>query len=161
MENLTSSNVRCSPISTAVGDADVESSSVAATASAAVAAKNQASYVYKCMENHKRRRGSLSIDAEDLDFLGSHVHGLRPFWGDHRPWCVDHLEYVSRVLMRILGSLTHKHDVYFKLRSRHASGLSCLILIILQLSGIYERHPDITSIDHFQIDTARKDLCYV
>ncbi|KAL6546646.1 hypothetical protein OROMI_022367 [Orobanche minor] len=36
--------------------------------------------------NYKRKGGSLSIDDEDLDFLVSHVHGLRPFWGDHRPW---------------------------------------------------------------------------
>ncbi|KAL6493076.1 hypothetical protein OROGR_032835 [Orobanche gracilis] len=36
--------------------------------------------------NYKRRGGSLSIDGDDLDFLVSHVHGLRPFWGNHRPW---------------------------------------------------------------------------
>ncbi|KAL6536681.1 hypothetical protein OROMI_026262 [Orobanche minor] len=35
--------------------------------------------------NYKRKEGSLSIDDEDLDFLVSHIHGLRPFWGDHRP----------------------------------------------------------------------------
>ncbi|KAL6585054.1 hypothetical protein OROMI_004343 [Orobanche minor] len=36
--------------------------------------------------NSKRKGDPLSIDDEDLDFLVSHVHGLRPFWGDHRPW---------------------------------------------------------------------------
>ncbi|KAL6572478.1 hypothetical protein OROMI_013436 [Orobanche minor] len=36
--------------------------------------------------NSKRKGGPLSVDDEDLDFLVSHIHGLRPFWGDHRPW---------------------------------------------------------------------------
>ncbi|KAL6516499.1 hypothetical protein OROGR_019804 [Orobanche gracilis] len=54
--------------------------------------------------NRKRRKGSSIIDSDDLAFLVSHVHGLRPFWGDHR---VDHLEYVSRVLVRTLGSSPH------------------------------------------------------
>ncbi|KAL6555018.1 hypothetical protein OROGR_006276 [Orobanche gracilis] len=60
--------------------------------------------------NRKRRRGSSMIDSDDLAFLISHVHGLRPFWGNHRPWWelhVDHLEYVSRVLVRTLGSSPH------------------------------------------------------
>ncbi|KAL6556216.1 hypothetical protein OROGR_005504 [Orobanche gracilis] len=60
--------------------------------------------------NRKRRKGSSMIDSDDLAFLVSHVHGLRPFWDDHRPWWelrVDHLEYVSRVLVRTLGSSPH------------------------------------------------------
>ncbi|KAL6536957.1 hypothetical protein OROHE_012541 [Orobanche hederae] len=52
--------------------------------------------------NSKRKGGQLSIDDEDLNFLVSHIHGLRPFWVDHRP-CVDHLEYVPRVLVRTLA----------------------------------------------------------
>ncbi|KAL6555323.1 hypothetical protein OROGR_006581 [Orobanche gracilis] len=36
--------------------------------------------------NRKRRKGSSMIDSDDLTFLVNHVHGLRPFWGDHRPW---------------------------------------------------------------------------
>ncbi|KAL6496614.1 hypothetical protein OROGR_029872 [Orobanche gracilis] len=58
--------------------------------------------------NYKRNGGSLIIDADDLDFLVSHVHDLRPFWvyflNNPR---VDHLEYVSIVLVRTLGSSLH------------------------------------------------------
>ncbi|KAL6518606.1 hypothetical protein OROGR_019108 [Orobanche gracilis] len=36
--------------------------------------------------NRKSRKGSSMIDSDDLAFLVSHVHGLRPFWDDHRPW---------------------------------------------------------------------------
>ncbi|KAL6552726.1 hypothetical protein OROHE_008090 [Orobanche hederae] len=117
-------------------------------------------------------RRFIEIDDEDLDFLLSHVHGLRPFWGDHRPWwelCVDHLEYIFRVLVRTLGcciiiihdSLVQEHDAYGKLRSRQASGISRLIPTILQRSEFYKRRPDITPINQFRVATARKDLCYV
>ncbi|KAL6541852.1 hypothetical protein OROGR_011338 [Orobanche gracilis] len=36
--------------------------------------------------NRKRRKGPSMIDSDDLAFLVSHVHGLKPFWGNYRPW---------------------------------------------------------------------------
>ncbi|KAL6554984.1 hypothetical protein OROGR_006242 [Orobanche gracilis] len=36
--------------------------------------------------NNRKRRGSSMIDSDDLAFLINHVHGLGPFWGNHRPW---------------------------------------------------------------------------
>ncbi|KAL6562411.1 hypothetical protein OROGR_003418 [Orobanche gracilis] len=60
--------------------------------------------------NRKRRKGSSMIDSDDLTFLVNHVHGLIPFWGDHRPWWelrVDHLESVSRVLVRTVTPPRH------------------------------------------------------
>ncbi|KAL6570968.1 hypothetical protein OROGR_000518 [Orobanche gracilis] len=71
--------------------------------------------------NRKRRKGSSMIDNDDLTFLVNHVHGLRPFWGDHRPWWelrVDHLEYVSRVLVRTLGSSPHSFRGQYHLHAR-------------------------------------------
>ncbi|KAL6570967.1 hypothetical protein OROGR_000517 [Orobanche gracilis] len=71
--------------------------------------------------NRKRRKGSSMIDNDDLTFLVNHVHGLRPFWGDHRPrWelRVDHLEYVSRVLVRTLGSSPHSFRGQYHLHAR-------------------------------------------
>ncbi|KAL6495784.1 hypothetical protein OROGR_030347 [Orobanche gracilis] len=71
--------------------------------------------------NRKRGKGSSMIDSDDLAFLVNHVHGLRPFWGDHRPWwelCVDHLEYVSRVLVRTLGSYPHSFRREYHLHAR-------------------------------------------
>ncbi|KAL6566378.1 hypothetical protein OROGR_001993 [Orobanche gracilis] len=71
--------------------------------------------------NRKRRKGSSMIDSDDLTFLVNHVHGLRPFWGDHRPWWelrVDHLEYVSRVLVRTLGSSPHSFRGQYHLHAR-------------------------------------------
>ncbi|KAL6546063.1 hypothetical protein OROGR_009937 [Orobanche gracilis] len=71
--------------------------------------------------NRKRRKGSSMIDSDDLTFLVNHVHGLRPFWGDHRPWWelrVDHLEYVSRVLVRTLGSSSHSFRGQYHLHAR-------------------------------------------
>ncbi|KAL6499981.1 hypothetical protein OROGR_027891 [Orobanche gracilis] len=71
--------------------------------------------------NRKRRKGSSMIDSDDLTFLVNHVHGLRPFWGDHRPWWelhVDHLEYVPRVLVRTLGSSPHSFRGQYHLHAR-------------------------------------------
>ncbi|KAL6523371.1 hypothetical protein OROGR_016974 [Orobanche gracilis] len=104
-----------------------------------------------------RRKGSSMIDSDDLAFLVSHVHGLRPFWGDHRPWWelrVDHLEYVSNsssghwVLPRIHleesvicmhDSLAQGQKAWLKLRDRQSMRLSRLIPIILREAGFYER----------------------
>ncbi|KAL6498248.1 hypothetical protein OROGR_028645 [Orobanche gracilis] len=130
--------------------------------------------------NRKRRKGSSMIDSDDLTFLVNHVHDLRPFWGDHRPWWklrVDHLEYVSRVLVRTLGYSPHSfrgqyhlHARFFgeggtkdmvDLRGRQSTGLSRLIPIILREAGFYERRLDITPVESFRVVAAIKDEHYI
>ncbi|KAL6492653.1 hypothetical protein OROGR_033222 [Orobanche gracilis] len=130
--------------------------------------------------NRKRRKGSSMIDSDDLTFLVNHVHGLRPFWGDHRPWWelrVDHMEYVSRVLVRTLGSSPHsfrgkyhlharffakeEQKTWLNLRGRQATGLSRLIPIVLREAGFYERRLDITPVDSFRVVAAIKDEHYI
>ncbi|KAL6586345.1 hypothetical protein OROMI_001333 [Orobanche minor] len=119
--------------------------------------------------NSNRRGGSLRIDDDDLDFLLSHIHGLRPFLGDHRPWwelckvltiwntssessCGHWVVLCIRLeegIIIIHDSLVQEHDAYWKLRSRQASGISCLIPTILHRSEFYKRRPDITPINQF------------
>ncbi|KAL6542794.1 hypothetical protein OROHE_010314 [Orobanche hederae] len=131
--------------------------------------------------NSKRKEGPLSIDDEDLDFLVSHIHGLRPFWGDHRPWwelrevltiwntspessCGHWLVLRIRLEEGIIimhDSLAQEEDAYLKLRSHQSFGISFLIPTILQCSGFYERHLDITPVPQFRVAIAKKDLCYV
>ncbi|KAL6575063.1 hypothetical protein OROMI_012348 [Orobanche minor] len=131
--------------------------------------------------NSKRKGGPLSIDDEDLDFLVSHIHGLRPFWGDHRPWwelrevltiwntspessCGHWLVLRIRLEEGIIimhDSLAQEEDAYLKLRSHQSLGISFLIPTILQRSGFYERRLDITPAPHFRVTIAKTDLCYV
>ncbi|KAL6561494.1 hypothetical protein OROMI_017095 [Orobanche minor] len=131
--------------------------------------------------NSKRKGGPLSIDDEDLDFLVSHIHDLRPFWGDHRPWwelrevvtiwntspessCGHWLILRIRLEEGIIimhDSLAQEEDAYLKLRSQQSLGLSFLIPTILQRSGFYEHRLDITPVHQFRVDVAKKDLCYV
>ncbi|KAL6545388.1 hypothetical protein OROGR_009262 [Orobanche gracilis] len=122
--------------------------------------------------NRKRRKGSSMIDSDDLAFLVSHVHGLRPFWGDHRPWW--ELREVSSfghwVLLRIHleesvicmhDSLAQEQKAWLKLRDRQSTGLSRLIPIILWEAGFYERRLDITPVESFRVVIAKKDECYI
>ncbi|KAL6504253.1 hypothetical protein OROGR_026176 [Orobanche gracilis] len=110
--------------------------------------------------NRKRRKGSSMIDSDDLTFLVNHVHGLRPFWGDHRPWWelrVDHLEYVSRVLVRTLGSSPHSFRGQYHLHARFfgeggTKGME---------AGFYERRLDITPVESFRVVAAIKDENYI
>ncbi|KAL6504824.1 hypothetical protein OROHE_023582 [Orobanche hederae] len=94
--------------------------------------------------NSKRKGGPLSIDDEDLDFLVSHIHGLRPFWGDHRSWLEEGI-----IIMH--DSLAQEEDAYLKLRSQQSLGISFLIPTILQRSGFYERRLDITLVLSFEL----------
>ncbi|KAL6550132.1 hypothetical protein OROMI_020620 [Orobanche minor] len=105
----------------------------------------------------KRKGGPLGIDDEDLDFLVIHIHGLRPFWGDHRPWW----ELREEGIIIMHNSLAQEEDAYLKLRSQQSLGISYLIPTILQCSGFYERRLDITPVHQFRVAIAKKDLCYV
>ncbi|KAL6581135.1 hypothetical protein OROMI_007058 [Orobanche minor] len=131
--------------------------------------------------NSQRKGGPLSIDDEDLDFLVSHIHGLRPFWGDHRPWwelrevltiwntspessCGHWLVLRIRLEEGIIimhDSLAHEEDAYLKLRSQQSLAIIFLIPTIIQRSVFYERRLDITPVPQFRVAIAKKDLCYV
>ncbi|KAL6516630.1 hypothetical protein OROGR_019935 [Orobanche gracilis] len=131
--------------------------------------------------NRKRRKGSSMIDSDDLAFLVSHVHGLRPFWGDHRPWwelrevlTIWNTSPESSsghwVLLRIHleesvicmhDSLAQEQKAWLKLRGRQSTGLSRLIPIILREAGFYERRLDITPVESFKVVVAKKDECYI
>ncbi|KAL6510900.1 hypothetical protein OROGR_022024 [Orobanche gracilis] len=131
--------------------------------------------------NRKRRKGSSIIDSDDLAFLVSHVHGLRPFWGDHRPWwelrevlTIWNTSPESSsghwVLLRIHleesvicmhDSLAQEQKAWLKLRDRQSTGLSHLIPIILREAGFYERRLDITPVESFRVVVAKKDECYI
>ncbi|KAL6536778.1 hypothetical protein OROMI_026359 [Orobanche minor] len=132
--------------------------------------------------NYKRKGGSLSIDDEDLDFLVSHVHGLRPFWGDHRPWwelrevltiwntspesscghwLVLRIRLEEGIIIMHDSLAQEEEDAYLKLRSHQSLGISFLIPTILQHSGFYERRLDITPVPQFRVAIAKKNLCYV
>ncbi|KAL6542501.1 hypothetical protein OROMI_024103 [Orobanche minor] len=138
----------------------------------------------KCINvwnNSKRKGGPLSIDDEDLDFLVSHIHGLRPFWGDHSPWwelrevltiwntspessCGYWLVLRIRLEECIIimhDSLAQEEDAYLKLRSQQSLGINFLIPTILQRSGFYEGRLDITPVPQFRVAIAKKDLCSV
>ncbi|KAL6555011.1 hypothetical protein OROGR_006269 [Orobanche gracilis] len=131
--------------------------------------------------NRKRRKSSSMIDSDDLAFLVSHVHGLRPFWGDHRPWwelrevlTIWNTSPESSsghwVLLRIHleesvicmhDSLAQEQKAWLKLRGRQSTGLSHLIPIILRGAGFYERRLDITPVESFRVVIAKKDECYI
>ncbi|KAL6538691.1 hypothetical protein OROGR_012679 [Orobanche gracilis] len=132
--------------------------------------------------NRKRRKGSSMIDSDDLTFLVNHVHGLRPFWGDHRPWwelrevlTIWNTSPESSsghwVLLRIHleESIICMHDslakeeqkTWLNLRGRQATGLSRLIPIVLREAGFYERRLDITPVDSFRVVAAIKDEHYI
>ncbi|KAL6534961.1 hypothetical protein OROGR_013636 [Orobanche gracilis] len=132
--------------------------------------------------NRKRRKGSSMIDSDDLTFLVNHVHGLRPFWGDHRPWwelrevlTIWNTSPKSSsghwVLLRIHleESIICMHDslakeeqkTWLNLRGRQATGLSRLIPIVLREAGFYERRLDITPVDSFRVVAAIKDEHYI
>ncbi|KAL6544069.1 hypothetical protein OROGR_010566 [Orobanche gracilis] len=131
--------------------------------------------------NRKRIKGSSMIDSDDLAFLVSHVHGLRPFWGDHRPWwelCEALTIWNTSpesssghwVLLRIHlkesiicmhDSLAQEQKAWLKLRDRQSTGLSRLIPIILREAGFYERRLDITPVDCFRVVIAKKNECYI
>ncbi|KAL6581137.1 hypothetical protein OROMI_007060 [Orobanche minor] len=142
------------------------------------------SFLATCINvwNNSQRKGDpLSIDDEDLDFLVSHIHGLRPFWGDYRPWwelrevltiwntspessCGHWLVLRIRLEEGIIimhDSLAHEEDAYLKLRSQQSLAIIFLIPTILQRSGFYERRLDITPVPQFRVAIAKKDLCYV
>ncbi|KAL6561068.1 hypothetical protein OROGR_003788 [Orobanche gracilis] len=126
--------------------------------------------------NRKSRKGSSMIDSDDLAFLVSHVHGLRPFWGDHRPWwelrevlTIWNTSPESSsghwVLLRIHleesvicmhDSLAQEQKAWLKLRGRQSTGLSRLIPIILREAGFYERRLDITPVESFRVVVAKK-----
>ncbi|KAL6568950.1 hypothetical protein OROGR_000675 [Orobanche gracilis] len=112
--------------------------------------------------NRKRRKGSSMIDSDDLAFLVSHVHGLRPFWGYHRPWwelCVDHLEYVSRVLVRTLGSSPHSFRGEYHLHAR-LFGVGTKGMVEVKRSTVN----GIISFDSYHstgVVIAQKDECYI
>ncbi|KAL6497825.1 hypothetical protein OROHE_026852 [Orobanche hederae] len=111
------------------------------------------------------------------EFLGYiHIHGVRPFWGDHHPWwelrkvltiwnmtpessCGHWL--VLRIRLEEGIIIMHEEDAYLKLRSQQSLGISFLIPTILQRSGFYERRLDIIPIPQFRVAIAKKDLCYV
>ncbi|KAL6509593.1 hypothetical protein OROGR_022903 [Orobanche gracilis] len=131
--------------------------------------------------NRMSRKGSSMIDSDDLAFLVSHIHGLRPFWGDHRTW--RELREVLTiwntspesssghwVLLRIHleesvicmhDSLAQEQKAWLKLRGRQSTGLSRLIPIILREAGFYERRLDITPVESFRVVVAKKDECYI
>ncbi|KAL6503933.1 hypothetical protein OROGR_025856 [Orobanche gracilis] len=132
--------------------------------------------------NRKRRKGSSMIDSDDLTFLVNHVHGLRPFWGDHRPWwelrevlTIWNTSPESSsghwVLLRIHleDSIICMHDslakeeqkAWLNLRGRQSTGLSRLIPIILREAGFYERRLDITPVESFRVVAAIKDEHYI
>ncbi|KAL6509246.1 hypothetical protein OROGR_022556 [Orobanche gracilis] len=132
--------------------------------------------------NRKRRKGSSMIDSDDLTFLVNHVHGLRPFWGDHRPWwelrevlTIWNTSPESSsghwVLLRIHleESIICMHDslaneeqkTWLNLRGRQATGLSRLIPIVLREARFYERRLDITPVDSFRVVAAIKDEHYI
>ncbi|KAL6551935.1 hypothetical protein OROGR_008089 [Orobanche gracilis] len=132
--------------------------------------------------NRKRRKGSSMIDSDDLTFLVNHVHGLRPFWGDHRPWwelrevlTIWNTSPESSsghwVLLRIHleESIICMHDslakeeqkTWLNLRGRQATGLSRLIPIVLREAGFYERRLDITPVDSFRVVASIKDEHYI
>ncbi|KAL6532190.1 hypothetical protein OROGR_014160 [Orobanche gracilis] len=138
-------------------------------------------YCINVWNNRKRRKGSSMIDSDDLTFLVNHVHGLRPFWGDHRPWwelrevlTIWNTSPESSsghwVLLRIHleGSIICMHDslakeeqkAWLNLRGRQSTGLSRLIPIILREAGFYERRLDITPVDSFRVVAAIKDEHY-
>ncbi|KAL6555038.1 hypothetical protein OROGR_006296 [Orobanche gracilis] len=112
--------------------------------------------------NRKRRKGLSMIDSDDLAFLVSHVHGLRPFWGDHRPWWelrVDHLEYVSIVLVRTLGSSPHSFRGECHLHARFF-GAGTKGMVEVKRSTIN----GIVSFDSYHstgVVIAKKDECYI
>ncbi|KAL6561544.1 hypothetical protein OROMI_017145 [Orobanche minor] len=131
--------------------------------------------------NSKRKGGPLSIDDEDLDFLVSHVHGLRQFWGDHRPWwelrevltiwntspesscghwLVLRIRLEEGIIIMHDSLAQEEEDAYLKLRSHQSLGISFLIPTILQRSGFY-KCLDITPVPQFRVALAKKDLCYV
>ncbi|KAL6511753.1 hypothetical protein OROGR_021350 [Orobanche gracilis] len=132
--------------------------------------------------NRKRRKGSSMVDSDDLTFLVNHVHGLRPFWGDHRPWwelrevlTIWNTSPESSsghwVLLRIHleDSIICMHDslakeeqkAWLNLRGRQSTRLSRLILIILREAGFYERRLDITPVESFRVVAAIKDEHYI
>ncbi|KAL6498640.1 hypothetical protein OROGR_028187 [Orobanche gracilis] len=132
--------------------------------------------------NRKRRKGSSMIDSDDLTFLVNHVHGLRPFWGDHRPWwelrevlTIWNTSPESSsghwVLLRIHleDSIICMHDslakeeqkAWLNLRGRQSTGLSRLIPIILREAGFYDRRLDITPVESFRVVAAIKDEHYI
>ncbi|KAL6493230.1 hypothetical protein OROGR_032989 [Orobanche gracilis] len=132
--------------------------------------------------NRKRRKGSSMIDSDDLTFLVNHVHGLRPFWGDHRPWwelrevltiwnTSPESSSGNWVLLRIHleDSIICMHDslakeeqkAWLNLRGRQSTGLSRLIPIILREAGFYERRLDITPVESFRVVAAIKDEHYI
>ncbi|KAL6513515.1 hypothetical protein OROGR_021001 [Orobanche gracilis] len=131
--------------------------------------------------NRKRQKGSSMIDSDDLAFLVSHVHGLRPFWGDHRPWwelrevltiwntspksssghCVLLRIHLEKSIICMHDSLAQEQKAWLKLRDRQSTGLSRLIPIILREAGFYECRLDITPVDCFRVVIAKKDECYI
>ncbi|KAL6541163.1 hypothetical protein OROMI_025046 [Orobanche minor] len=129
--------------------------------------------------NSQRKGGPLSIDDEDLDFLVSHVHGLRPFWGDGSyarnaltiwntspesscgHWLVLRIRLEEGIIIMHDSLAQEEEDAYLKLRSHQSLGISFLIPTILQRSGFYERRLDITPVPQFRVAIAKKDLCYV
>ncbi|KAL6579394.1 hypothetical protein OROMI_009610 [Orobanche minor] len=138
-----------------------------------------------------KNQGRIQIDTQHLDAYMGILHfdprfvGMR--WLDdwaaqavlvHTSFldksCVDHLDTCPEswnghwvVLLAKEGiiimhdSLVQEHYARGKLTSRQASGICCVIPKILQHYGFYERHPDITLIDRFQIAVVRWDLCYI
>ncbi|KAL6582446.1 hypothetical protein OROMI_006460 [Orobanche minor] len=131
--------------------------------------------------SYLRKGGPLSIDDEDLDFLVSHIHGLRPFWGDHHPWwelrevltiwntspesscghCLVLRIRLEEGIIIMHDSLTQEEDAYLKLRSQQSLCISFLIPTILQRSGFYEHRIDMTLVHQFRVAIAKKDLSYV
>ncbi|KAL6576693.1 hypothetical protein OROMI_010969 [Orobanche minor] len=117
--------------------------------------------------NSKRKGGPLSIDDEDLDFLVSHIHGMRPFWGDHHPWwelrevltiwntspesscghwLVLRIRLEEGIIIMHDSLAQEEEDAYLKLRSHQSLGISFLIPTILQRFGFYERRLDINRV---------------
>ncbi|KAL6586467.1 hypothetical protein OROMI_001455 [Orobanche minor] len=110
--------------------------------------------------NSKRKGGPLSFDDEDLDFLISHIHGLRPFWGDHCPWWE-----LREVLTMWNTSPESSFGHWLVLRIRLEEGIIIMHDSLAQEEDAYLNVLDFTSVvlisPHFRVAIAKKDLCYV
>ncbi|KAL6560679.1 hypothetical protein OROGR_004238 [Orobanche gracilis] len=124
--------------------------------------------------NRKRRKGSSMIDSDDLTFLVNHVHGLRPFWGDHLltiwntspesssgHWVLLRIHLEESIICMHDSLAKEEQKTWLNLRGRQATGLSRLIPIVLREAGFYERRLDITPVDSFRVVAAIKDEHYI
>ncbi|KAL6560418.1 hypothetical protein OROGR_003977 [Orobanche gracilis] len=115
--------------------------------------------------NRKRRKGSSMIDSDDLVFLVSHVHGLRPFWGNHRLW------WELREVLTIWNTSPESSSGHWVLLRIHLEeSIICMHdpLAQEQIKGMVEGKRStvnrIVSFDSYHstgVVVAKKDECYI